>query len=258
MVLSRIALIGVVIFWFAQSAFSETLWDKRTKEASDLRNQSLQGAPQPQPVEALVDQYISLIEQEKYREAMQVVEQIKEINPRLPSIGFMRKWAERFQGEPDAQERKILVVKFLEEIKTRTAFEGPSSGDPRGDICEAAYSGNLRKVEELLDKGVYVDAKDSFGQTALAHAVVEGHLDVMELLISRGADVNEPGFSGMTPLMMACASGRKDMVNVLISKGAKLNLKSETGATALSIAEGKGAREIVRILKETSAKEIAN
>ena len=48
--------------------------------------------------------------------------------------------------------------------------------------------------------GIDVDSREDIGQTALHIALQEGHLPVIEQLINYGADVNAKDNNGFTPL----------------------------------------------------------
>jgi hypothetical protein len=47
-------------------------------------------------------------------------------------------------------------------------------------------------IHELIKNGADVNIKDSFGNTALTHAVYRGNIDATRLLLENGADINAP------------------------------------------------------------------
>jgi len=53
----------------------------------------------------------------------------------------------------------------------------------------AAAIGNLKSVQNLINKGEDINKKGPRGSTALMFAVGSGHLDIVKFLISKGADV---------------------------------------------------------------------
>jgi ankyrin repeat protein len=55
------------------------------------------------------------------------------------------------------------------------------------ELLEAAKIGDKQKVEQLLEEGADVDAKDEDGKTALMFAAFMGHEEIVELLKSYGA-----------------------------------------------------------------------
>src|SRR6266511_3390033 len=69
----------------------------------------------------------------------------------------------------------------------RAEIKGPSPGDK---LYQAAESGSVPEIEELLKNGTAVDARNSQGRTALMAAVKARHWEATKLLIDRGADVN--------------------------------------------------------------------
>lgn len=72
-------------------------------------------------------------------------------------------------------------------------------------------------VQEELDNGVNVDARDERGWTALMHAVNYGNTEVVELLLAANADVNATNNVGYTALMYARGGNRgRDYIVQLI------------------------------------------
>ena len=57
---------------------------------------------------------------------------------------------------------------------------------------QAAAVGDLEKIEKLIAGGADVNAKTSFGGTALHLAMVRGHAQAVELLKAKGADPSVP------------------------------------------------------------------
>src|SRR5712672_1334645 len=62
--------------------------------------------------------------------------------------------------------------------------------DLTDDLMTATRKGDLAQVKALLEKGVSVNAKSSYGQTHLFVAGDRGNMEIVKLLIERGADVN--------------------------------------------------------------------
>jgi hypothetical protein len=68
-------------------------------------------------------------------------------------------------------------------------------------LHEAAKTGKLDNVRQLLREGHPVDALDSsFGLTPLHFAVRNGRVEVARLLIENGASLTQPSTQGITPL----------------------------------------------------------
>ena len=67
-----------------------------------------------------------------------------------------------------------------------------------GTIHKSVDKGDLTKVEEHLQKGIGVDARDEWGRTPLMWSTED--LDVARYLVENGADVNARDADGATPL----------------------------------------------------------
>ncbi len=93
--------------------------------------------------------------------------------------------------------------------------------DESGDIWAAAFLGNERAVEVLLDRGVDVNAPNvaGNGDTPLHVAAYVGDADIVELLLDRGADPNSTAPGG-TPIEYAVFVGSEDVANLLVGAGA--------------------------------------
>ena len=76
-------------------------------------------------------------------------------------------------------------------------------------------------VRLLLDKGAYINAKDSYERTALHLAAFDGHKDIVQLLLDRGADVNPKDGDGYTPFHYARGGGHKRISHMLLDEMAK-------------------------------------
>jgi hypothetical protein len=88
----------------------------------------------------------------------------------------------------------------------------------------AAYSGNLRSVQTLIERGADVNAKGSGGYTPLmlTAAAADGpSKSMVELLLTRGADPNLADDEGYTALDWALLQGESDVTALLRQRGAK-------------------------------------
>lgn len=156
-------------------------------------------------------------------------------------------------------------------------------------LFKASTSGDLREVQDILNRGENPDVRDHSCRTALMQAVNSGHLDLVEFLLSKGADVNARDIQcrtalmyaasfynsteilktllahgadvnlsdkdGLTALMTAAMFGHKEMVAMLLSKGAKVDLKDKDGETAWFKASVIKREEVLTLLKAYGAKE---
>ena len=77
------------------------------------------------------------------------------------------------------------------------------SGSLDDQLIQAAANGNTAAVQQLLDKGANIEAKNSVGSTALIMAAFHLKVDVVKLLLDKGASVENKTPKGITPLMTA-------------------------------------------------------
>jgi ankyrin repeat protein len=116
-------------------------------------------------------------------------------------------------------------------------------------LIMAAEKGHKKVVTLLLENGADINAANNFGGTALHGALSGRHADLAQFLIKRGADVNSKHLgSNITVLMTAAVQGYSGVVLTLLEKGADVNAKDMWGYTALVHAAGKGHGEIVKQL----------
>ncbi|XP_061246122.1 inactive serine/threonine-protein kinase TEX14 isoform X5 [Bos javanicus] len=107
-------------------------------------------------------------------------------------------------------------------------------GSLRNDSLEAQLheyvkQGNYVKVKRILKKGIYVDAVNSLGQTALFIAALLGLTKLVDVLVDYGADPNHRCFDGSTPVHAAAFSGNQWILSKLLDAGGDLRLHDEKG-----------------------------
>jgi uncharacterized protein len=121
---------------------------------------------------------------------------------------------------------------------------------------EASKTGDLATLEQFLDQGVPVDAKNQEGQTALMNSAHKGFSPIAELLIRRNADMNLKNNYGMTALMIASMNGQTEIAKLLIDHEADVDVQDpREGQTALILAVRFNApMEVIRLLIQSGAK----
>lgn len=86
----------------------------------------------------------------------------------------------------------------------------------------AAETDQVRAAQTLLDAGADIEAKTSWGATALDWAATMGSVGVGDLLVARGA-------SGFT-LIVAAGLGKLEEVKSIVASGVDLNAHRRRGA----------------------------
>ena len=113
----------------------------------------------------------------------------------------------------------------------------------------AIKSGDAQIVRDLLERGIDVDTRDRYGQTALMLAAHAGHREVVETLIAHRANLNFTAKFGLSALMLALVAGHAEVARLLAKAGADLSLRG-TGApgfadkTAYDLAVERGMLEL--------------
>ena len=124
-------------------------------------------------------------------------------------------------------------------------------------LHEAARSGNIDKVRDIIASGVDLELKDSSKRTALHLACWSGHTDIVRLLIQSKANVNAKALDQFTALHFI---SQKDNISIEIFKllirkdKSLLNYRISKGnKTALHLASSKNLINNVKILLELGA-----
>ena len=110
---------------------------------------------------------------------------------------------------------------------------------------DAVKNGNVAVVQDLLDRGIDVNARDRYGQTGLMLAAHAGHRIVVQLLIDHDANLNVTAKFGLSALMLAVVAGHEDVARALAHGGAELSLRGTggpgfAGKTAADLAAARG------------------
>ena len=88
-------------------------------------------------------------------------------------------------------------------------------------IHDAAADGNIEAVNQHLEVGADVNARENNKWTPLHYAAWQGHKEVVELLIANGADVNAKNNGGKTPLDWAINFKHTETADLLRKHGGK-------------------------------------
>ncbi|HKP37791.1 MAG TPA: ankyrin repeat domain-containing protein [Pyrinomonadaceae bacterium] len=119
------------------------------------------------------------------------------------------------------------------------------------DLRLAACDGDIKKVENLLERGADINAPGVQGDSALTSVescmqhdkLLQSRVPLIELLMAKGAEVNHQDADGTTALMYAAENGDTQAVNALLRNGASVNLVDKDGETALMKAAASSCTE---------------
>jgi excisionase family DNA binding protein len=82
-------------------------------------------------------------------------------------------------------------------------------------LMKAAWEGNTGQAQALIHDGIDVNARDSFGRTALIIAASQGHTYIVQILLEQGADPGAKDNVGTTALAASEARGYSRIVSLL-------------------------------------------
>ena len=120
-------------------------------------------------------------------------------------------------------------------------------------LTVASELGNKPMVDELIQRGAYVDQPVMFGITALHVAAKSGHLSIVESLVNAGADCNFMDAEGKTPLFVAAHDDHPYVVDYLFKHRGNVNKPDISKKTPLHAASKLGYRDVVKQLIECNA-----
>lgn len=124
-------------------------------------------------------------------------------------------------------------------------------------LCTACEEGDIKTMNKLLRRGVYVDGRDHDDITPLMHALRGAHVDACRVLLQHRASP-EKQCSKTTPLLAAVESKSLDLVKLLLLHGADVNGRcwpdeSRRGITPLIAAVQLGLPTITHFLLNEGA-----
>ena len=121
-------------------------------------------------------------------------------------------------------------------------------------LVQAAETGDLQTLDELLEDNRAPDVRDQCRWTPLMKAALNGHTEVARRLLAAGAQVDAMDKGGYTPLMLAASNNHAETVTLLAARGANPDhAESGLGWTALIWAAKQGHTATVKVLLEQGA-----
>jgi beta-lactamase regulating signal transducer with metallopeptidase domain len=115
-------------------------------------------------------------------------------------------------------------------------------------LYEAAESGDVSGIDELLNAGANVNCVLGGDGSPLIGAARKGKLAAVRLLLERSADPNMPVPGDGNPLIMAAREGHADVVTLLLDNGADIDRIVPGDENALIQASGNGRLDVVKLL----------
>ncbi len=119
---------------------------------------------------------------------------------------------------------------------------------PRRDaIFEAASSGNVRLIGQLISQGVNVNQANNERETALHMAAAKGHYSAVIYLLNHGANINARTINNWLPIHHATRFSHAQIANYLKQRGSPIYAKTSDGLSAVDMARAVNDRRILGI-----------
>ena len=124
-------------------------------------------------------------------------------------------------------------------------------------MLEAASTGDLHRVQQLVENGVLIDCQNKEGLTALHAAAMSRRHDIVDYLLTNGANAQLKTVSGRTVLHNACARSDAVIVETLLDAGCEINQVTDDGLRPLDYAIQWNREDIVRVLQQRGGRSQA-
>lgn len=149
---------------------------------------------------------------------------------------------------------ELAIMNGHKEV-VRELMSVPHISFPKnGPLFLAVSHGQAGVVEELLKvRGIKVNQRTKFGETALTRAAKGEYPDVVRaLLTTRTTKVNWTDGEGNTPLVIALQNKRSEIAQILLdARGIDVNKPDRRDRTPLVLAAHNGDAVVVKILLES-------
>jgi len=120
-------------------------------------------------------------------------------------------------------------------------------------LHEAAKNGDLKAVEEFLQKKKPLDSQDHKGITSLGYAIGANRIAVVKKLLDNRANPYAVDSNGNSGLHYAAGYGRKELLEYLLKVGGNVNQPNAQGQTPISVATQNKQEAAIQILRAHGA-----
>ncbi len=109
------------------------------------------------------------------------------------------------------------MVSLFSHIKIRKPkhkIEKIEAMEKQKGLIKAVEENRKEKVERFIKEGANLDFKDRFGTPLLHFAPNDGDVTIVKLLMQNGVDINAKDTYGTTKLMQVCACGNIELQRI--------------------------------------------
>ncbi|KAJ5234999.1 uncharacterized protein N7469_004167 [Penicillium citrinum] len=118
----------------------------------------------------------------------------------------------------------------------------------------AARTGDMNKVQHLLNQGVDINAVDAQNQTALNLASYNGQTKVAEYLMQNDASFQILNLEGNSPWHSAVMNSRPEIIRLFVRERFETYAKNNDGYTPLGLAIIEGHLELIKLFLQSGAR----
>merc|ERR1719476_1054768 len=114
---------------------------------------------------------------------------------------------------------------------------------------DACKMGDLKAVQQCIEKKQSLDAQDQKGITPLGYAIGANRIAIVKCLLDQRANPYSVDSTGNSGLHYAAGYGRKELVEYLLKLGTNVNQSNAKGETPLAAATINKHSDVIQILK---------
>merc|ERR1719504_601386 len=115
-------------------------------------------------------------------------------------------------------------------------------------LQEAAKNGDLKAVQEYLEKKRPLDAQDGKGITPLGYAIGANRIAVVKMLLDSRANPFAVDASGNSGLHYAAGYGRKELCEYLLKTGSAVGQANAQGQKPIDVATQNKHEAVIQLL----------
>jgi len=153
---------------------------------------------------------------------------------------ILKKFGGSFDDQHDLTCKiKASKITFPRKHQTELLQKNKYGYPYSNTFLSAAYIGDIKKLQSLLDSGIDPNFCDSKGRTALHLTASKGHYEAAKLLLTSGSNCNMKDLNGNSALHLAVLANHIQMVTLLLKSGASVKEEDNNGRTPINLAKSR-------------------
>ena len=159
-------------------------------------------------------------------------------------------WEAAYQAEKAraAKQRSSQAVKQANPVSYQPQNNQPQEAPEASELFDAATSGNVQLISQLLAQGLDINVGNAERETALHMAAARGQYRAVIYLVKNGAYVNAKTVKNWIPLHHATRFNHPNIVNYLLKHNSSAHARTSDGLNAIDMARNVNDRRLLSIL----------